>query len=594
MSKIAGFRQCVSLAVVALALGAAPQLASPAHAQDVGYIGIPEHPSTATGIPFFFSGNAKAVDDAYREMAAAIAACNSNAYYVALGKIAGAIQSMQVVLVGVPPLVATQRARDAQLMQEAATRRPLYPNPCPPVVAPPPVTAETQLQTAARRLEAEATMPSAETRITGMAGFPTAQVPGSAMSIYREDAARRAGEILARAKAAAARCDAAELAKAMNEWATLIRGFRANSVEGTYTEEAAAQNVVTADILSRIYQEEFPKGLANCPPPQTGAAPPVASPSTAPVTTPTTPSTAPPASGQPPETPAPKPATDDRHGMAPRTYFGLPAFEVALVASGVHPMSRGFNVTGFDSLAGAGAVDVRGGGASYPYYLLGLRARLYNYMLMDAFFGQSSLFPGWAVFAELGFEFGMGRSHQQSFQGVNGVPQGFGEQTFQNLWAVAFRMGFSFPLGRSPFATRMARSEASLWEDGTYRAEACYGESTCASDAAANVMFDLYGGLVINNSRHVLRGNEAGAGAGANGYYAEAFRSTMDPTIGMGIRIPFAAGGMDMFVGGNVEATLRQGSVVRAPSLNFASQTYFGTIDPGVDLAISARIGVRF
>jgi hypothetical protein len=559
MSIAAARRLAVSVGVaVAVALAAS----GATRAQDFGFVGIPEHTSTESGIPYFNEVNARAVDQAYAGMQAAIARCDMTAYFVALNGIAAASERMMSAL-GTP-----QNIRDVQLLREAAIRRPLFPSPCPPVVA----AAPGSLRTTAERLHAQTTMPSAPLSVAEQAGLPGVTVRGTPFAVYDTRTAERASRIIADARRAAAACDAAALERAMNEYSALISDAGAGKPGETSDQLAQRRNSV--DILGRLYQLEFPKQV-DCPRPAGQATTPTPGTTPAPGMPPATT----PAPGATPVPGMPAPPADRRTGMLP----GGPMFELAAVFTGFHPAMGGLNVTGFDLLAGAAAKDFLLANTT-PYHALGLAGRFYCYDL----FGQGGPLPGAGVFAELGADFFLNRSHYQTFQRVNGFPQGFGEHVLVNNWAVNVALGIAIPIGTSPFMGGVFVGAA---QDGG-QPDACTG-GACA--VSRNVMLDLYVGAAISNRTHTLQGNEAGAGAGAIAFYAQTNRTTIDPRIGVGVRLPFAVGGGPaMFAGLNSEVTWRPGSVVAAQSRNFPSQAYYGTVDPGVDFSVSARLGISF
>ena len=177
----------------------------------------------------------------------------------------------------------------------------------------------------------------------------------------------------------------------------------------------------------------------------------------------------------------------------------------------------------------------------------------------------------WGVFGELAAEAYLGRSHFNTFSYLNSG-QGYGEQTFRNNWAVSARAGISRLLGYSPF-----------------------------SDRGGSVWLDLFAGLKLANATHTIQGSDGGPQQQASTFFGQVERTTVDPTFGAGVRVPMGSllggvlgGSSEAFVGANGEVTLRQGSVVTAPSSNFRGQTYYGTVDSGVDYVIQLIIGATF
>jgi hypothetical protein len=588
MSIAAVRRLAVSIGMAASLAATAVVAVGAARAQ---VLGTPPHVSTATGLSYHDNSHANAVDTAFAEMRRAIARCDRRAYDLALQRIQNALSTIRSeTAMPAPPGSEVERGRkraDADRLNEAATRRPPYPDPCTPQAT---VPSGIPPQTTAERLEALTTITPQPLDVVGQAGFPGVDVPGTSGAVYDTRIAQRAGEIIARAKRAAAACDAAALEQAMKDYSALM-GEAAIIPTGASAEQIA-QRRVTFDILGRLYQSDFPKKI-DCPKPAGQAATPPATtptPGTTPTPAPGTPratpglGTPPPGATMDPGAPAPAQTPPDRRtGMLP----GGPMFEVAAVVSGFHPARGGSNVTGFDDLAGPDSLHVHNS-ITAPYHAIGLSGRLYLYDLFTNG-GPPGPLGGLGVFGEAGVDFFFGRSHVAAFQGVNTFPQGFGEHIQRAIWAVNVAIGIAIPIGVSPFMDGVYVSSAA--GDGG-QPDACTG-GACA--VPRNVMLDLYVGAAITNRTHKLQGNEAGAGPGALPFYAETNRTTIDPKVGLGVRVPFAVGdGPAMFFGLNGELIWRPGSVVTAPSRNFPSQTYYGTIDPWVDFSVSARLGVSF
>jgi hypothetical protein len=107
-------------------------------------------------------------------------------------------------------------------------------------------------------------------------------------------------------------------------------------------------------------------------------------------------------------------------------------------------------------------------------------------------------------------------------------------------------------------------------------------------------LFDFYGGVTLDSWQQTLQGSEANDPTGT-GFYGQNRRFTVDPTIGLGLRVPLTnlRSELPLFIGVNAELQFRPGSVVTVPSQVFPV-TYYGTVDPHANLAIMARIGLSF
>jgi hypothetical protein len=102
---------------------------------------------------------------------------------------------------------------------------------------------------------------------------------------------------------------------------------------------------------------------------------------------------------------------------------------------------------------------------------------------------------------------------------------------------------------------------------------------------------DLYGGILISNTTQTLQGRETAAPTGSL-FFSQQGVTTVEPMIGAGVRLPIS--GTPISVGANLEAALRQGMVTSAQSPNFNTQSYVGTRDSGVDLIGTIRTSVSF
>jgi hypothetical protein len=166
-------------------------------------------------------------------------------------------------------------------------------------------------------------------------------------------------------------------------------------------------------------------------------------------------------------------------------------------------------------------------------------------------------------FLEGGIQSAFGaQSSLQAFQGLSGTPQAFGSNTINENFQIPIMAGVTAPVGS-------------------------------AGAGKPAVLLDLYGGITLDSWTQTLQGRESGA-PGGPGFFAQNRRFTVDPTVGVGMRVPVGdIGGLPgVVVGVNAEFQFRPGSVVTAPSANFPSETYYGTLNPAANMAIMARIGI--
>jgi hypothetical protein len=115
------------VAAILLSLQSDPVLAQAKPASgDVGFIGIPQYVSTETGFSFFFKHNADTVDDVFKSMRSAIAACDRKRY-----------DTLRQLLFPYGPPGANldinaQSANDRAGLQQASDQAPTFPEPCNP------------------------------------------------------------------------------------------------------------------------------------------------------------------------------------------------------------------------------------------------------------------------------------------------------------------------------------------------------------------------------------------------------------------------------------------------------------------------------
>ncbi|MBN9090415.1 MAG: hypothetical protein J0J01_26175 [Reyranella sp.] len=222
------------------------------------------------------------------------------------------------------------------------------------------------------------------------------------------------------------------------------------------------------------------------------------------------------------------------------------------------PLARSGSVTAVDMMDVPGATSGRSGGASSIKPLLGARVHVPLFWYM-----RDEQHLGLGVFVETGLQSGFGRdSFNQSFQNTSATAADFGSRAIREYFQIPVLLGVTVPVGDR------------------------------SGPPAA--LFDIYGGLTLDSWSQVLQGGEANA-PGQQGFYGENRRFSVDPTVGLGLRIPVGnlGDGLPLLFGLNAELQFRPGSVVTAISNNFAV-TYVGTADPQANLAIMARLGIAF
>ncbi len=241
-------------------------------------------------------------------------------------------------------------------------------------------------------------------------------------------------------------------------------------------------------------------------------------------------------------------------------------YSLALLGGGLVPSNNTGNVTGVDTFFGPGAflIDNKQGGSSNTVPLLGVRARASTDQFLQRL--QEHEYRGLQVFIESGFQTSFGaQSFMQTFSGVSATPQGFGSNTVKENFQIPILIGVGVPLVGGP----------------------------------TPVFLDGYGGVTISNSTQTLQGREAGA-PGGGGFFASQTRTTVDPTVGVGLRVIFnnqSLGGAALppiILGANAEVSFRPGGFVQAQSPNFPSESYYGTVDSRAMAAFMIRAGILF
>jgi hypothetical protein len=259
----------------------------------------------------------------------------------------------------------------------------------------------------------------------------------------------------------------------------------------------------------------------------------------------------------------------DASGQDAKSVDNLLGIQLYAVGGGFVPLGVTGNVTGVDQTLsqfgpalGLGNIpfDIanQSGGSSSAPFLVG--ARVHVPFLWRVSEEQRLSF---AVFFETGVQSSFGaQSFMQSFQNVSSFAGDFGTSTINEFYQIPLLLGGTLPLGR------------------------------LSSDGGPVALFDFYGGVTLDSWQQTLQGSEANDPTGTS-FYGQNRRFTVDPTIGLGLRVPLTdlRAELPIFVGVNAEVSFRPGSVVAVPSQVFPV-TYYGTVDPYANLAIMARIGI--
>jgi hypothetical protein len=262
--------------------------------------------------------------------------------------------------------------------------------------------------------------------------------------------------------------------------------------------------------------------------------------------------------------PFPEPCDPPSHQGGDRFH----PYSLALLGGGSIPLNGNTYTTGVDTFTpGNFLIDNRSSSnAGAPTGMAGMRAQFAVSLIPQAMTTErkkSGFFMS-GIFFETGVQTGFGaNSLIQSFQNVNTTPQGSGQQTVRENVQVPLLVGLSISL-----------------TDGT--------------SVIPPSVLHVYGGVTLDSWTHTISGREAGAPAGP-GFNAVNNRFTVDPTVGVGWRSSMGRSVAGNFwIGFNTEFQFRPGSVVQAPSANFPSETYYGTVDPHTSLLVLGQIGFSF
>jgi len=238
----------------------------------------------------------------------------------------------------------------------------------------------------------------------------------------------------------------------------------------------------------------------------------------------------------------------------------LLATQLYLIGGAFVPSARNGTVSAFDATDAPDTMPTssQSGGSSSAKVLLG--ARVHVPML---WYMRDEQHLGFNVFFETGLQSGLGReSFSQSFQNTSLTAGDFGTNTVREYFQIPLLVGVTLP-----FAER----------SGSPRA-----------------LFDLYGGVTLDSWSQVLQGFESNA-PGQQGFYEENRKFTLDPTVGLGLRVPVGSmePGLPLFFGLNAELQFRPGSTTSAISSNFAV-SYYRAVEPQANLLVMARFGLAF
>lgn len=234
----------------------------------------------------------------------------------------------------------------------------------------------------------------------------------------------------------------------------------------------------------------------------------------------------------------------------------LLALQVYAVGGAFFPFGASGTVSGLDATDPTNlATSSQSGGTSSVLPIVG--ARVHVPML---WYMRDVDRVGFSVFFETGLQTSFGaQSFLQTFQNTSPNAMDFGTNTVSGYFQVPLLAGVTVPVGDR-----------------------------------AGFLFDLYGGITIDSWSLTVQGAEANA-PGQQGFFQSNRMITADPTIGLGLRAPFAeiADGFPLILGVNAELQFRPGTSVSAFSNNFPV-TYTGAVGPQANLAIMARIGIAF
>lgn len=170
-------------------------------------------------------------------------------------------------------------------------------------------------------------------------------------------------------------------------------------------------------------------------------------------------------------------------------------------------------------------------------------------------------------FVEARFQTAFGATSFQQTAGLSGLgapgQAPFGESLVRENWGIPLLLGSTWSLG----------NVGTLGELG----------------------LDLYGGITIANWTQSLAGGEAGV-PGTPAYSVQQTRTSVDPTFGVGLRLPVidfnGDGRADVILGVYGELAFRQGSSVTTISPSSSGLNYTGWVDGRTNVALMLRLSV--
>lgn len=235
----------------------------------------------------------------------------------------------------------------------------------------------------------------------------------------------------------------------------------------------------------------------------------------------------------------------------------LQSVQIYAVGGALVPFMGNRSVGSLDLDAGT-ALASSAGGVSSATPLLGARIHvpLLWYMSDDNRLAFNLYFEGGVQTA-----FGA-QSFLQPFANLSPTGAEYGTASIKEYWQVPLLLGVSVPV---------------------------------VSDVSGpRAVLDVYGGITVDSWAHSLQGAEANAADGS-GFFAQNRQLTLNPTVGLGVRMPLGSIVEDtpLFFGLNAEMQFRSGSVVTVQSSDF-NVSYTSSVAPAANLAVMARIGFAF
>jgi hypothetical protein len=252
--------------------------------------------------------------------------------------------------------------------------------------------------------------------------------------------------------------------------------------------------------------------------------------------------------------PAAQAAAQDGAGLR---ISDLQSIQIYAVGGALVPFMGSSSIGSLDLDAGT-TLATSSGGFSSVTPLLGARVHVPLFWYMS---DENRL--GFNVYFEGGLQTAFGaQSFLQPFANLSPTGADYGTATIKEYWQVPLLLGISVPV---------------------------------VSDVSGpRALLDVYGGITVDSWAHSIQGAEANAADGS-GFSAANRRLTLNPTVGLGVRMPLGSVVEDtpLFFGLNAEVQFRPGSVVTAYSSDF-NVSYTSSVAPYANLAVMARIGFAF